>query len=244
LDKSGNIFVADTGNNRVRKITPQGTISTVAGNGTAGFSGDNGPAISAELNSPSFGDDPSGLAVDASGNLFIADFGNNRIRKVTPQGIITTVAGSGGAGPTGAGSSGDGGLATSAQLNDPHGVAVDTSGNLFIADSGNCRIRKVTPQGIITTVAGNNCDTSLGDGGPAISAGLQLPWGVAVDASGNLFIAENDNRIRKVTPQGIITTVAGNGTAGFSGDGGGDSCQPSASNGSLRRCVGQLLHQR
>ena len=216
-DSLGNLYVADTGNNRVRRVTPQGIISTIAGNGTPGSSGDGGPATSAQLNSPpSFTVSKMGVAVDASGNLFIADYGNNKIRKVTPQGTITTVAGNGGLG-----FSGDGGSATSALLNSPSGVAVDLSGNLFIADFGNNRIRKVTPQGTITAVAGNGGVGFSGDGGPATSAQLNYPSGVAVDASGTLFVADTGNsRIRRVTPQGTITTIAGNGGMGFSGDGG------------------------
>src|SRR5437867_370527 len=191
-------------------VTPDGIITTVAGSGTGGFSGDRGPAVSAQLNFP------YSVAVDASGNLFIADTLNHRIRKVTPDGIITTVAGSG----TG-GFSGDRGPAISAQLNSDWRGAVDGSGNLFIADTLNHRIRKVTPDGIITTVAGSGTGGFSGDRGPAISAQLNSPYSVAVDASENLFIADTLNhRIRKVTPDGIITTVAGSGTGGFSGDGG------------------------
>jgi uncharacterized protein (TIGR03437 family) len=255
VDNSGNLFIADNSNFRVRKVTPQGTISTVAGNGTQGFSGDGGPATSAQLD----GMMELGVAADASGNLFIADRGNCRIRKVTPQGTITTVAGNGTPG-----SSGDGGPATSAQLYYPFEVAVNASGNLFIANSpgsGSNRIRKVTPQGTITTtsitnggfavdasgnffvvgndqilkvtpqgsiatVAGSGVPGFYGDGGAAVSARLSGPSGVAIDAAGNLFIADSlNNRIRKVTPQGIITTVAGSGAwlasgARFSGDGG------------------------
>ena len=186
----GNLFIADTGNNRIRKVTPAGVISTVAGNGTVvGYGGDGGPATSAQLHGP------YGVAVDAAGNLFIADRDNCRIRKVTPGGVISTVAGNG----TG-GFSGDGGPATSAQLAAPHGVAVDAAGNLFIADYANNRIRMVTPDGIIRTVAGNGTMGFSGDGGPATSAQLFQPGGVAVDAAGNLFIADTfNNRVRKVT---------------------------------------------
>ncbi len=210
VDGAGNLFIADLLDNRIRKVTPAGTITTVAGNGTLGFSGDGGPGTSAELASP------TGVAVDGAGNLFIADFLNNRIRKVTPAGIITTVAGNGTIG-----FSGDGGPGTSAQLFLPEGVAVDGAGNLFIADSGNNSIRKVTPAGTITTVAGNGTLGFSGDGGPATLAELDSPVGVAVDGAGNLFIADSENNlIRKITPAGTITTVAGNGTRGFSGDGG------------------------
>jgi uncharacterized protein (TIGR03437 family) len=210
VDGSGNIYIADWSNNRVRKVSPSGIISTVAGTGTAGYAGDGGPATSANLNSP------YGTAVDGSGNLFIADENNNRIRKVSPSGIITTVAG------TGSSSfSGDGGPATSAQLNSPHNVTLDGSGNLYFSDSSNNRIRKVSSTGIISTVAGNGGSSSSGDGGPATSAQLNWPHGVALDGSGNLYIGDYDNnRIRKVSSSGIITTVAGTGTGGFSGDGG------------------------
>jgi sugar lactone lactonase YvrE len=185
-------------------------ITTVAGNGTQGFSGDGGLATSAELSAP------QRIAVDLSGNLFIADFDVNRIRKVTPTGIISTVAGNGTMGY-----GGDGGSATSAMLSLPRDVAVDSAGNLFIADTGRSRIRKVTPDGIISTVAGSGNAGYSGDGGPATSAQIKNPDGVAVDSEGNLFIADSGNyRIRKVTPDGIIRTVAGNGNQGFSGDGG------------------------
>jgi len=210
VDTAGNLFIADTYNYRVRKVTPSGVISTVAGNGTQGSGGDGGAAISAQLSHL------YGVAVDAAGDLFIADTYNNRVRKVTPSGVISTVAGNGIQGY-----SGDGGAATSAQLYYPYSVAVDAAGNLFIADFENNRIRKVTPGGVISTVAGNGTAGFSGDGGPATSAQLYLPWGVAPDTAGNLFISDyNSNRVREVTPGGVISTVAGNGTAGFSGDGG------------------------
>jgi len=222
VDASGNLFIADTGNSRIRKVSAGGIVTTVAGNGSYGFSGDGGPAISASLWSP------AGIAVDASGNLFIADTYNNRVRKVSASGIITTVAGSGIPLTAGnVGFSGDGGPAISARLNSPYGVAVDASGNLFIADTYNNRIRKVSTTGMITTVAGSggfggyNSGGYAGDGGPAASALLNQPYGVAVDTSGNLFIADNLNcRIRKVSASGMISTVAGGLTYGFSGDGG------------------------
>jgi uncharacterized protein (TIGR03437 family) len=177
-------------------------IFTVAGTTTPGFSGDNGPAASARL------DQPHGVAVDADGNLYVADTDNSRIRKVS-NGVITTVAGTGAEG-----FGGDSGPATSAQLNDPAGVAVDSAGNLYIADNG--RIRKVS-NGVITTVAGGGL--SLADNIPATSAQIG-PYGVAVDSAGNLYVADlPNNRVRKVS-NGVITTVAGNGTQGFSGDGG------------------------
>ena len=180
------------------------TISTFAGNGTAGYSGDNGPATSATLS-------PAGIAVDAAGNLYIADTFNDRIRKVS-GGVITTVAGNGTSG-----SNGENIPATTAQLNWPYGVAVDAAGNLYIANTYNNRICKVSG-GMITTIAGNGTHGFGGDNGPATAAQLSYPDGVAVDAAGNVYIADTDNdRIRKVSG-GVIATVAGNGTEGFSGD--------------------------
>ena len=221
VDASGNLFIADSVKNRIRKVSASGIITTVAGNGAGFFAGDGGPATSASLGGP------AGVAVDTSGNLFIADQSNNLIRRVSASGIITTVAGNVAFANRGSlgGFSGDGGPATSAQVAAP-GVAVDASGNLFIADTNNNRIRKVWASGIITTVAGNGAQGFAGDGGPATSASLYNPNGVAVDASGNLFIADELNqRIRKVSAGGIITTVAGSGVigiiaGGFSGDGG------------------------
>ena len=213
VDASGNLYIADSHTSRIRKVGVDGVITTVAGNGVAGFSGDGGQATSAQL-----WIGIAGMAVDASGNLYIADDGNSRIRKVGVDGVITTAAGNGVYG-----FSGDGGQATSAQLKSPYGVAVDASGNLYIADHFNDRIRKVGADGVITTVAGNGDvgNGFNGDGGQATSAQLRGPWGVAVDASGNLYITETlFHRIRKVRADGVITTVAGNGASGFSGDGG------------------------
>jgi uncharacterized protein (TIGR03437 family) len=208
VDASGNLYIADTNNDRIRKVSPGGTITTLAGNGVYGFSGDGEPATGAALRSP------KGVAVDDAGNLYIADLYNHRIRKVSANGIITTVAGNGVQG-----FSGDGGPATSASLWDPSGAALDASGNLYIADSANLRIRKVSAGGTITTVAGNGRFAFSGDGGPATSASLYSPQGVAADGSGNLYIADGQ-RIRTVSAGGTISTVAGNGIQGFSGDGG------------------------
>ena len=176
---------------------------------TAGYFGDGSAATNAELWYP------SGVAVDTTGDFFIAEYGNNRVRKVGTNGIITTVVGNGSYGY-----SGDGGVATNAELNGPVGVAVDTGGNLFIADYFNYRIRKVGTNGIITTVAGNGTYGYSGDGGVATNAELSVPGDVALDSLGNLFVADIvNNRIREVGTNGIITTVAGNGTQGYSGDG-------------------------
>jgi uncharacterized protein (TIGR03437 family) len=210
VDASGNLFIADANNNRIRKVSGSGTITTVAGNGIAGFSGDGNLATNAQLRAP------YGVAVDSSGTLYIADTYNYRIRKVSVNGIITTVAGNGTAG-----SSGDGGQGTTAMLGRPFGIATDVAGNLFIADADLSRIRKLSASGIITTVAGRGTQGSGGDGGPATAAGLNDPHGVAVDTTGNLFIADTGNHlVRKVAGNGIITTVAGSNTVGFTGDGG------------------------
>jgi hypothetical protein len=184
-------------------------ITTVAGNGTRGYSGNGSAATNAEL----YG--PGGLALDSGGNLYLADNGNNRIRKLDTNGIITMMAGGGSQDP------GDGGPATNAFLNGPAAVAVDNLGNLFIADSYHYRIRKVDTNGVITTVAGNGTSGYSGDGNAATNAELNQPFGVSVDRLGNLFIADTVNQcIREVGADGIITTVAGNGPAGYLGDGG------------------------
>ena len=206
VDKAGNVFFAD-GNTVLRSDAKTGVLTLVAGNGTQGFSGDDGPATSAQLNFP------FAVAVDSADNLYIADWNNNRIRRVS-NGVIATVAGNGSIGY-----SGDNGAATSAQLAEPSGVAVDSSGNLYIADSRNNRIRRVS-NGVITTVAGNGAGGYGGDGGPATAAQLNWPQGVAVDSAGNLYIADTiNNRTREVSG-GVIATVAGNGTLGYGGDGG------------------------
>jgi len=210
VDGAGNLLVVDVANHRIRKISPDGTLTTVAGSGTPGFSGDGGPATSAQLNFP------AALALDSEGNLLVADNGNHRIRKMTASGVMSTVAGTGVSG-----FGGDGGPAVSAMIRQPTGVAVDGAGNLLIVDTGNNRIRKINTAGIMTTVAGDGMRGYNGDGGPAISARLNAPAGIAVDTAGNLFIADSSNhRVRRITPGGIITTIAGNGFHGFSGDGG------------------------
>src|SRR5262249_50626160 len=188
-------FIADTNNNRIRMVAPNGIIQTVAGTGIYGFTGDGGPSLSARLAAP------RGVAMDQSGNLFVADTNNARIRKLSPDGTITTVAGSGTAG-----FSGDGGPASAAQLNFPVSTAIDAAGDLFIADRYNNRIRKVTPDGVINTLID--------------SRNVRDPRGVKLDGSGNVFVADTGNeRIRMMTSDGTSTTVGGK-AAGVGGDGG------------------------
>ncbi|HEY2384676.1 MAG TPA: hypothetical protein VGK48_26165, partial [Terriglobia bacterium] len=210
VDAAGDLFIADTYNHRIRKVTPAGVISTIAGTGTGGFAGDGGTGLAAQFNYP------SGIAVDGAGNIWIADTGNQRIRKLASSGIISTVAGTGTAGY-----SGDGGAAVAAQLSSPVNIALDGSGNLYIADTTNARIRMVNGSGVITTIAGNGIAGNTGDGGPAASAELNQPEGIVADSSGNLFIADSGNqRVREINSSGLIQGIAGSGTAGFGGDGG------------------------
>jgi sugar lactone lactonase YvrE len=169
LDSTGNIFVADSTNHRIRKIDRAGIITTVAGTGVANFGGDGGPATAAQVNYP------MGVALDADGNMYIADYGNHRVRKVDRAGIITTAAGTGVAS-----FGGDGGPATAAQVNSPRGVAIDTSGNLLIADTNNSRIRKVDRAGVISTIAGTGRAGYNGDGSSATSVQLNYPWSITV----------------------------------------------------------------
>ena len=206
VDAAGNVYIADGGNYKIRKVSTTGIITTIAGTGIAGFSGDGGQATAANINTP------FGIVVDASGNVIFSD--NTRIRKISTTGIITTIAGDGTAGY-----SGDGGLATAARIT-AYGMAFDGAGNLFFADAGTNRIRKIATNGIISTVAGTGTAGYSGDGGLATSANLNVPIAVAVDASGNIYIGDLYNyRVRKIT-SGIISTFAGNGTNGSAGDGG------------------------
>ena len=192
----------------MRKVATNGTITTVAGNGTQTLGGNGGQATQTGLGMP------QGIALDAANNLYIADFGHHRVRKVTPAGIITTVAGSGSFG-----FSGDGGQATSALLNGPNGLAVDGNGNLYVGEDGNHRIRKITP-GVISTLIGDGQGGASGDGGPAAQARMTYARGITVDASGVVYFADGfESRIRKITPDGKVHFVSGT-SGGFAGDGG------------------------
>jgi sugar lactone lactonase YvrE len=216
VDTNGNLFIADTSNQRIRKVGANGIITTVAGNGGVGFSGDDVAATNTGLGFP------YNMMVDSEGDLLIADSGNSRIRKVNAKGIITTIAGNGIYT-----ASGDGGPATDSSIRQAGAVAEDSVGNLFVADYASALIRKVDTNGIITLVAGlystwtNGLGVFLGDGGAATNASLFNPTDVAVDGNGNLFITDqNNHRVRKVDANGIIVTIAGNGTFSSSGDGG------------------------
>lgn len=208
---NGNIFIVDTGNNRIRRVDSSGNITTIAGNGVAGFSGDNGLAINASLNAP------SGIAVDNSNNIFISDTGNNRVRVIDPSGNINTIAGNGT--PN---FNGDNILAVNASLNAPSALAVDALGNLYIADTLNNRVRVIaTNTKMITTIAGNGVSAFSGDNGQANLAGVPAPTGITLDKSNQLFVIDSTSRVRQVNLLSkVITTIAGNGSKGFSGDGG------------------------
>ena len=214
LDNAGNLYVTDGSNQRIRKVTAAtGIISTIAGTGVSGYSGDGGLATAAQLK------DPYGLVVDSNGDILWSEFGNSIVRKLTVStGIISTYAGTGVAGSTG-----DGGVATGATFNFLRDICIDGSNNIFIADRISYKIRKITAStSIVTTIAGVGTFGSTGDGGLATSAKIRTPFGVCVDASGNVYIADTgNNKIRKITTStGIIATFAGTGVSGFSGDGG------------------------
>lgn len=197
VDASGNMFVSDNDNNLIRKISADGKVSTLAGNGTEGFA--DGFGSGAKFYAP------QGIAVDANGNVYVADAVNNRIRKITPAGEVSTIAGNGARGFAD-------GNGTGAKFDYPTGIAVDAHGNVFVADCYNNRIRKVTPAGIVSTIAGDGTKGFVD--GAGVAAKFREPHNVAVDANGNVFVTDN-NSIRKITPAGLVITLAGNGTYAF-----------------------------
>jgi cysteine-rich repeat protein len=209
VDGLGRVFIADAANARIRRIDLDGTITTIAGTGVGGYSGDGGPALLAQLANP------TAVAVDGLGRVIIADTDNNVIREIDTGGTIKTIAGTGISGYTG-----DGDSATSATLSSPEGLAIDATDRVLILDTGNCALRRIAADGTISTIAGGSGGFS-GDGGPATAAELGLPFAVAVDGTGQIYVADSYNRrIRRIDTSGVITTIAGNGTPGFSGDGG------------------------
>ncbi|WP_308205696.1 SMP-30/gluconolactonase/LRE family protein [Frankia sp. AiPs1] len=209
-DEDGNIYIGDAKNSRIRKVTPAGVISTVAGTGTAGYSGDGGPATAAQLNSA------EKVTIGPDSSVYFSDYENHRIRKIDPAGIITTYVGTGVAGYTGAG-----GAATQAKIDGPNDITMTADGTLYFADLGSDTIQKVTPDGIISTIAGTGEAGFAGDGGPARAAKLNVP-SLSIGPDGKTFYLADyrNNRVRKIDPNGIITTIAGNGTEGSGGDGG------------------------
>ncbi|MEO7210544.1 MAG: hypothetical protein ABIY35_06345, partial [Chitinophagaceae bacterium] len=210
FDNTGNMYFTDQNSEVIRKIDTGGIITSVTGNLPSGYSGDGGPLIAAQFHSI------AGLYFDNADNMYISDIGNNVIREVDKSGIINTIAGNGTAG-----FSGDGGLATLAQMDGPYGVVIRSNGDIFIPDAHNNRIRMINNAGIISTYAGTGVGGYSGDGGPCRKASLHWPWQCAIDPSGNLYISDADNEVvRKIDNSGIITTYAGNGTPGYSGDGG------------------------
>jgi sugar lactone lactonase YvrE len=207
VDASGNLYVADWGDDTIRKVTAEGVVTTVAGWANGCGSSDGTGSIT--TGSPAFFCEPMGIAVDASGNLYVADTGNSTIRKITSEGVVTTLAGE-----PGSYDSTDG-TGSAARFWDPIGIAVDASGNLYVTDKYNDTIRKITPEGVVSTLAGTARQHGSADGAGS-AASFYYPQGIAVDATGNLYVADTDNAtIRKVTPEGVVTTLAG--TAGTYG---------------------------
>ena len=209
IDKFGNLYIADWYNARIRKVAPGGAITTIAGTGKTGYSGDGGPATAAELNYP------NRVAVDTNGNVYIADVFNSCVRKIDDKGVITTFMGvrANRYVP-------DNDLSTLPSLSYPSGIAADKAGNVYIADRVNSVIFKVNSEGVVSTLAGNGYAGFSGDNGPATAAQLNSPNGLAVDDSGVVYFTNTDNRIRKINKDGIISTIGGNGIAGYTGDGG------------------------
>lgn len=198
-DAAGNIYVADASNNMIRKITPAGVVTTLAGSGTIGSTNATGAAASFN--------DPSGVAVDAVGNVYVADYANNLVRKITQAGVVTTVAGSGAAGDKN-------GTGTAATFNNPTDLAIDNTGNIYVADYVNSMIRKITPAGVVTTFAGS--ETIGSDNGTGAAATFDFPFGITIDATGNLYITDSFNfTVRKATPGAVVTTFAGSGNRDY-----------------------------
>ena len=224
MDAQGNVYVADNGNYSIRKITPSGTVSTLAGNGTDGFV--NGLLADARFSGP------VDVALDRQENLYVADYGNNCLRKITPAGVVSTLAGTGVAGFA------DGGAAT-AQFNGPNGLVVDGQGVIYVSDYNNSRIRKVTPNGTVSTVAGTG-QRGFADG-PSSSAQFSGPEGLAIDGRGTLYVAEfAGHRIRKIAPNGMVSTLAGTGVRGYA-DGAGSTAQFYGVSGLALDAHGDLL---
>ena len=211
LDSAGNIYSADCQDNFVFRVSTRHAMSIVAGTGSVGFSGNRGPALKAKFACP------DGVALDVKGNLYVADHLNERVRRIDSSGVIHAFAGTGNQ----AGFGGDGGPAAGAHFSFPTSVAFDAQGNLYVADRDNGAVRKINKAGLITTVAGTGTRGYSGDGGAAAKARLDQPYGLAFDRAGNVYIADSaNNRVRRVDAKGVITTVAGNGQHGYSGDGG------------------------
>lgn len=197
IDVSGNLYIADTGNNKIRKISPTGVVTTVAGTGVGG-------SVDGDISQASF-HGPTDVAIDASGNLYVADISNNKIRKITPSGAVSTFAGSGVEGSID-------GIGVLATLHHPSSITIDTSGNLYVSEWGSHKIRKISPLGVVTTLAGGGI---YGVDGIGSIAGFALPSGLTIDTAGNLYVADiHSNKIRKITPNGVVTTFAGTGIAG------------------------------
>jgi streptogramin lyase len=210
LDGGGALYITDTNNHRIRTVAADGIIATVAGSGSNGPSGDGGPALSAKLAGP------RGLAVSADGSLYVGDTENHCVRRIDRSGRISTIAGTGRPGY-----SGDGGPAAAGQLSWPSAIAIGGEGSVYVADTGNHRVRRIAPNGAISTFAGTGVSGYDGDGRPAAQTSLSAPRGLATGPDGSLYVGDSENhRVRRAAPDGIISTLAGNGDGGYGGDGG------------------------